>query len=115
MLKSLLSAPIFPEDAEKTRSAKLLHQIITVIWVLPILLVTIGIIGGRREVFPPAIVIFITLLILMTFNRMGWVNLACIFITAMVVLVGVYADFQNAGNIQPSKPKPRQRGKGGDF
>ena len=102
MLKSFFTAPVFEGDKEKTRSAKLLYQIITVIWVLPILLVTIGTLGGRAEVFPPAIVISISLLILMVLSRIGWVGLASTFITAMIILVFGYADFQNAGNIQPS-------------
>jgi len=73
-----------------------------VIWVLPILLVTIGTLGRRAEVFPPAIVISICLLILMVLSRIGWVGIASTFITAMIILVFGYADFQNAGNIQPS-------------
>src|SRR5215510_492916 len=46
-LPRFLSAPVFEGDAEKTQSAKLLYQIITVIWILPTLLVTIGILGNR--------------------------------------------------------------------
>src|ERR1700752_714962 len=97
-----LSAPVFEGDTEKTRAAKLLYQIIMVIWVLPILLVTIGILGGRAEVLPPAIVISISLLTLMGLSKIGRVGLASTFLTAMIVLVIGYADFQNAGNIQPS-------------
>jgi signal transduction histidine kinase len=96
------SAPVFEGDTEKTRSAKLLYQIIRVIWFLPVLLVTIGILGGRAEVYPPAIVISTCLLILMGITRLGWVKLASAVITMMIVLVFGYADFQNAGNIQPS-------------
>jgi len=101
-IRRFFTAPVFEGDKEKTESAKLLYQIIRVIWVLPILLVTIGILGGRAEVVPPAIVISIGLLILMVLSRMGWVGLASTFITAMIVLLIGYADFQNAGNIQPS-------------
>ena len=56
-LKGFFTAPVFEGDQEKTRSAQLLYQIIRVIWALPLLLVTIGILGGRAEVIPPAIVI----------------------------------------------------------
>ena len=97
-----LSAPVFEGDTEKTRAAKLLYQIISVIWVLPLLLVTIGILSGRAEVIPPAIVISVNLIILMVLSQNGWVGLASTFITAMIILVFAYADFQNAGNIQPS-------------
>ena len=101
-IRRFFTAPVFEGDKEKTGSAKLLYQIIRVIWVLPILLVTIGALGRRAEVFPPAIVISISLLILMMLSRIGWVGLASTFITAMIILVFGYADFQNAGNIQPS-------------
>jgi signal transduction histidine kinase len=101
-LPAFFSAPVFVDDSEKTRSAKLLYQIIRVVWVLPILLVTIGILSGRAEVIPPAIVISISLLTLMVLSQIGWVGLASTFITAMIIIVFGYADFQNAGNIQPS-------------
>ena len=101
-IRRFFSAPIFEGDEEKTRSAQLLYQIIRVIWALPLLLVTIGILGGRAEVVPPAIVISLVLLALMVFSRMGRVSLASTFLTAMIILLIGYADFQNAGNIQPS-------------
>jgi len=101
-LPRFFSAPLFEGDSEKTRSAKLLYQIIRLIWILPILLVTIGILGGRAEVIPPAIVISISLLTLMVLNQIGRVGLASTFLTAMIILLIGYADFQNAGNIQPS-------------
>jgi len=100
--KRFFTAPVFDGDKEKTQSAKLLYQIIRVIWVLPVLLVTIGTLSGRVEVFPPALVISITLLILMIFTRMGWMGAAKGLLTSMIILVFGYADFQNAGNIQPS-------------
>jgi len=101
-IRGFFTAPVFDGDKEKTQSAQLLYQIIRVIWVLPILLVALGILGGRAEVYPPAIVIVIVLLILMVLSRMGRVGLASTVVTAMVILVFGYADFQNAGNIQPS-------------
>ncbi len=103
-LKGFFTAPVFEGDEEKTRAAKLLYQIITVIWGLPILLIVIMVLNsaGRAEVIPPAIVISITLLALMILTRIGWVGLANTIITGMIILVFGYADFQNAGNIQPS-------------
>src|SRR5258706_3977836 len=101
-IRRFFTPPVFEGDKEKTGSAKLLYQIIRLIWILPILLLTIGILGGRAEVVPPAIVISIGLLTLMVFSQIGWVGLASIFLTAMIILLISYADFQNAGNIQPS-------------
>lgn len=101
-IRRFFSAPVFEDDKEKTRSAKLLYQIITVIWALPILLVVILVLGRRAEVIPPAIVISITLLTLMVLSRAGWLGLANTIMAGMIILVFGYADFQNAGNIQPS-------------
>ena len=101
-LKGFFTAPVFEGDTEKTRSAQLLYQIIRLIWILPLLLVTIGILGGRAEVIPPAIAISISLLTLMALSQMGRVGLASTLFTAMIILLIGYADFQNAGNIQPS-------------
>jgi GAF domain-containing protein len=100
--KKIFTAPVFDGDKEKTQSARLLYQIITVLWALPFLLVTIGTLSGRGEVFPPAVVISISLVMLMVFTRIGWVGVAGGLLTTMIILVFGYADFQNAGNIQPS-------------
>src|SRR5689334_15356159 len=101
MLRSFFAPPVFEGDTEKTQAAKLLYQIVMVIWVLPILL-TIMFLAGRSEVVPPALIISITLLTLMVFTRLGWIASASTIITGMIFLVFVYADFQNVGNIQPS-------------
>src|ERR1044071_243841 len=93
-LKGFFTAPVFDGNEEKTRAAKLLFQIIRVLWVLPILLLTIGILGRRIEVIPPAVAISIGLLILMGLNRTGRVSLASTIITAMIILLIGYADFQ---------------------
>jgi len=101
-IRRFFTPPVFEGDKEKTGSAKLLYQVITLIWILPILLVTIGFLGGRAEVIPPAIVISIVLLTIMVLSQIGRVGLASTFLTTMIVLLIGYADFQNAGNIQPS-------------
>jgi PAS domain S-box-containing protein len=102
--KSFVAAPMFEGESEKTQAAKLLYQIINVLWGLPILLIVIMILNpaGRGEVIPPAIVISLTLFFLMIITRIGRVGIANTIITGMVILVFAYADFQNAGNIQPS-------------
>ena len=104
LLRSFFTPPVFEGDKDKTQAAKLLYQIISVIWGLPVLLIIIMSLNpaGRGEVIPPAIVISVTLLVLMTITRNGWVGIANTIITGMIILVFTYADFQNAGNIQPS-------------
>jgi putative methionine-R-sulfoxide reductase with GAF domain len=101
-IRRFFTAPVFEGDQEKTRSARLLYQIIRVIWALPILLVTIGTLSGRPEVIPPAIVLAIILSAMTIVIRKGWVRLASTIMTGMTILLFGYADFQNAGNIQPS-------------
>jgi putative methionine-R-sulfoxide reductase with GAF domain len=104
LLRPFLIPPVFEGDKEKTQSAKLLYQIISVIWGLPVLLIIIITLNpaGRGEVIAPAIVISITLFVLMIMTRIGWIGIANTIITGMAILVFAYADFQNAGNIQPS-------------
>lgn len=104
VFRKFFSPPVFEGDEEKTQAAKLLFQIITVIWGLPVLLIAIMILNetARREVIPPAIVISVTLLTLMAFTRKGWTGAANTIITTMIVLIFCYADYQNAGNVQPS-------------
>src|SRR5258708_7772331 len=101
-IRRFFSPPVFEGDKEKTQSAKLLYQVIRLIWILPILLVTIGFLGGRAEVIPPAIVISIVLLTIMVLSQIGRVGLASTFLTTMIVLLIGFADFQNAHNIHPS-------------
>ncbi|HMR98720.1 MAG TPA: PAS domain-containing protein [Anaerolineales bacterium] len=103
-IRRFFTAPVFEGDTEKTRSAKLLYQIITIFWGLPALLGIMIVLSpaGRTEVIPPAIVISLVLAALMVVTRMGWIGSANTIILAMVFLIFAYADVQNAGNIQPS-------------
>ena len=103
-IRRFFTAPVFEGDTEKTRSAKLLYQIITIFWGLPVLLGIMIVLSpaGRTEVIPPAIVISLVLAALMVVTRMGWIGSANTIILAMVFLIFAYADVQNAGNIQPS-------------
>ncbi|KXK13487.1 MAG: putative signaling protein [Chloroflexi bacterium OLB14] len=101
-LPSFFTAPVFADDLEKTQSAKLLYQIITVVWAIPVILFLIWLFGNRPEAIGPAIIIAMGLLALMWLARSGWVNLANGFMAMMIVLVFGYADYINAGNPQPS-------------
>ncbi len=103
-IKSFFTAPVFENNDEKTQSARLLYQIINVLWGLPALLVVIMILSPaeRGSVVPAAIIITITLSTLMIFGRIGWVTGANLIIVGLVVLVFGYADYGNAGSVQPS-------------
>ena len=75
-----------------------------VIWGLPGLLMVIMVLNPaeRASVIPPAIVISVTLVSLMFLSRAGWVGLASNIIVGMIILVFGYADYGNAGDLQPS-------------
>ena len=104
LFKSFFTAPIFEGDTEKTQAAQLLYQIIKVVWALPGLLIVVSVLNPaqRGSAIPPIIVISGALLVLMVLARIGWVGLANYIIVGMILLVVIYADFVNAGNIQPS-------------
>ncbi len=103
-VRRFFTAPVFEGDKEKTQSARLLYQIIRVVWALPALLIAIIVLNPaqRGSAIPPAIVISITLFVLMVLSRMGWVGFANYLIVGMIILVVSYADYSNSGNIQPS-------------
>lgn len=101
-IRRFFTTPVFEGDKEKTQFVKLLYQIISVVWMLPVLLTALAIFSGRREVISPAIIISLVLVILMVLSRLGWLRLASTVITALIILLFAYADLQNAGNIQPS-------------
>jgi PAS domain S-box-containing protein len=102
--KGFFSAPVFEGDKEKTQSARLLFQIFSVIWALPVLLVVIIVLNpvGRESVVPPAIIIPLALFALMVLARLGLVGFVNYVFVGVALLIFSYADYGNAGNVQPS-------------
>jgi len=98
-LPKFLSAPVFDGDAEKTRAAKLLHQITMAIWALPVLAIIVSILNPSTIpfVFPAGLVVTISLIILMALNRAGKVNLASNLLVGMLVAIFTYLDYATAG------------------
>jgi putative methionine-R-sulfoxide reductase with GAF domain len=103
-IRIFFTAPAFEGDPERTQSARLLFQIFTVIWLLPLLLVVIIVLdpSGRASVIPPAIVIPLVLLLLMSVTRMGQVGFVNFVFVGFALMIFSYADYGNAGNVQPS-------------
>jgi putative methionine-R-sulfoxide reductase with GAF domain len=102
-LKSFFTAPVFEGDEEKTRSAKLLHQIILASWILPCLAFFVA--GLNIDVSPFALrggVVFVAaLLIIMAFNHTGQVKLASMIMVGITILVFTYLNYAAAGEPRP--------------
>jgi len=96
---SFFSPPFFPEDEEKTRVAKLLHQILLAIWSLPILAVIVIFFNPSSSRFlnPAASALAAMLVILMLLNHAGRSNLASILLVGTLVILFTYLNFYTAG------------------
>ena len=102
MMKSFFSffnPPFFPEDEEKTRVAKLLHQILLAIWSLPILAVIVIFFNPSSSRFlnPAASALAAMLIILMLLNHSGRSNLASMLLVGTLVTLFTYLNFYTAG------------------
>ncbi|MBC7879074.1 MAG: GAF domain-containing protein [Anaerolineales bacterium] len=102
-LPSFLTAPVFEDDIEKTRSAQLLHQITMASWGLPILAVVVSILNSTQARFtlPAAFILFVVLTVVTLFNRAGRVKLGSSLIVGTVVLLFSYLNYAGAGEPRP--------------
>ena len=100
---SFFNPPFFPEDQEKTRVAKLLHQILLALWSLPILAVLVIVINPTtsRYLVPSASTLTAVLVILMLLNHTGRSNLASILLVGTLVILFTYLNFNTAGEPRP--------------
>jgi GAF domain-containing protein len=101
MLKRLFSPPVFPGDPDKTRDARLVHQISATSLALPVLAITFYLINPTQPFALTASVIFmVTLVVLLFLNRAGHVRLAGALIVS--ILAGLFTSFNfiNAGQIR---------------
>jgi GAF domain-containing protein len=103
MLKNLLSPPIFPEDAEKTRTAKILYQISLASISLPILAVIVATINpaARSNVLVSGLAITIALFIMFGLNQAGKVKAASSVLIATLAIVFTFLNYSNAGEPRP--------------
>jgi len=100
---SFLNPPVFPQDEEKTRVAKLLHQILLAIWSLPILAVIFILLNptAGRFLIPPTSALTAILVILMLLNHGGKSNLASILVVGTLGMLFTYLNFSTAGASLP--------------
>ena len=96
---SFLNPPFFPEDAAKTRVARLLHQILLAMWSLPILAVIVIIFNPTvgRFLIPSASGLAAMLVVLMLFNHAGRSILASILLVGTLVILFTYLNFYTGG------------------
>jgi PAS domain S-box-containing protein len=103
IIRKFFAPPVSEGDEEKTRTAKLLHQITLASWSLPILalLVSAGNPSVRPFAFPAGIVLGVTLAVIMFLNRAGKVKLASNILVGIVFLVLTYLNYAGAGEPRP--------------
>jgi putative methionine-R-sulfoxide reductase with GAF domain len=102
-LRRFFTAPVFEGDEEKTRSARLLHQIVIGSWILPFLAFFVA--GLNIDVSPFALrggaVFVVALLIIMASNHAGQVKLASMIMVGITLLVFTYLNYAAAGEPRP--------------
>src|SRR5688572_31631810 len=103
MMKSLISPPVFPNDMEKTRTAKLLYQITLVTASLPILAILVAFINPSTAsyVLPAGVVLTVALLVIFGLNQSGMVTAASGVLIGTLVVVFTYLNYSNAGEPRP--------------
>lgn len=103
MLEKLFSPPVFSEDEEKTKTARLLYQIIIAISGLFPLALVISFINpdASRFILPAGIGLFVVLAILMVLNQSGRTRTASIFLVASLALIFTYFNYITAGEPRP--------------
>src|SRR5689334_21787079 len=102
MPRKLLAPPVFPDDPDKTRDARLLHQIIIATMAIPILAITINLIRPTLPFVIPANIVFATILVLLLFlNRAGRARLASMIIVSVLVFQSTFFNVLTGGQIRP--------------
>lgn len=103
MLKRFISPPVFLDDAEKNRSANLLHQIILIVWAIPILALIVSFLNPstRTFLYPVILVIASIQIVLTLLNHGGKVRLASSILVSALVIVFTYLNFRTAGERSP--------------
>ena len=103
VLKTFFKPPIFEGDEEKTRNARLLHQIVVVSWSLAVITAIVGFLNpsAGRFVVPAGIILAVTLTIIMLLNRAGKVQLGSTILVGMVFSIATFFNYSTAGEPRP--------------
>ena len=102
-LKTFLNPPVFEGDEEKTRDARLLHQIVVASWSLAVITTIVGFLNpsAGRFVLPAGIILAVTLTTIMLLNRAGKVQLGSTILVGMVFSVATFFNYSTAGEPRP--------------
>src|SRR5215813_12593670 len=102
-LTTFFKPPIFEGDEEKTRSAKLLHQITLANWFLPLAGVIVSFVNPstRPFVMPAIILLSVMLIVVMLINQAGRVKLGSQIIVGFTLIILTYLNYSNGGEIRP--------------
>ncbi len=102
-IRGFFTAPTFEGNEGKTRSAKLLHQMVVMVWSLPIVAMLVSFLNPSvtRYVLPVAIVLVATLVVIMFLNRAGRMQLASSILVGMVFIALTYLNYNVAGEPRP--------------
>jgi GAF domain-containing protein len=102
-IRKFFSAPVFAGEEEKTRNAKMLHQIAMASWSLPVLGLLVSFLNptSSRFVIPISLILIVALAIILHLNQAGKVVLASAMMVGIVTLALSYLNFQGAGEPRP--------------
>src|SRR5688572_13411162 len=102
-IRKFFSAPIFEGDEEKTRNAKMLHQIAMATWSLPVLGLVVSFLNPTvgRYVIPIILILMVALVIILYLNHAGKVGPASTIMVGIVTIALSYLNFQGAGEPRP--------------
>ena len=103
ILKTFFKPPLFEGDEEKTRDARLLHQIVVVSWSLAVITAIVGLLNpsAGRFVVPAGIILAVTLTTIMLLNRAGKVQLGSTILVGMVFSIATFFNYSTAGEPRP--------------
>jgi GAF domain-containing protein len=103
MIKSLLSPPVFHDNHEKTRTAKLLYQITLATASLPVLAIIVSLINPSTSsyVLPAGVVLSVALLVIFGLKQSGMVTAASSVLIGTLAIVFTYLNYSNAGEPRP--------------
>ena len=103
ILRTFLKPPVFEGNEEKTRDAKLLHQIVITIWSLPVVAMIVSFINPSlsRFLVPVGIILAVTLTIIMLLNHAGKAQLGSTILVGIIFIAMTYLNYSSAGEPRP--------------
>jgi len=100
---SLFRPPVFEDNPDQTQSAKLMHQIVIISWILPMLGFLVGLqnVELRPVIFPPSIAVAAVLILLHILIQMGKISAASVVFIGTLFILFTYLNYRSAGEVRP--------------